>query len=297
MNAAQMVQDPIRMLLMGYPKTGKTGALASLANAGFKLRILDFDGNPESLLRFTLPEFRKNIDILTFEDPLADKGSYMAPVGTPTAFANSVKALQRWKYKDGDNEVDLGSHRDWGPDTILVLDGLTGQASAAMRRATATLGKTPFNVSGPTWGLAQKDQEAVVENITARLLRHHTIVISHVKIIGPRDIEKGDSDIAKAVKEATADLVPTRLFPSALGKDLAQRIAQHFPVAVVCETEVRNKKVIRAIRYEPTGELDLGMPLPNAATVLGDLTVEDGLLRIFEAMGAHPPARDGEQPK
>ena len=34
---------PIKMLVIGDTGTGKTGALASLANSGYKLHILDYD--------------------------------------------------------------------------------------------------------------------------------------------------------------------------------------------------------------------------------------------------------------
>ena len=43
-NLADIDVTPARILMLGWQGGGKTGAAASLANAGFKLRILDFDG-------------------------------------------------------------------------------------------------------------------------------------------------------------------------------------------------------------------------------------------------------------
>ena len=47
---------PLRIMLLGFPGSGKTGSLAPLANAGFKLRILDFDGNLDPMLRRLTPQ-------------------------------------------------------------------------------------------------------------------------------------------------------------------------------------------------------------------------------------------------
>src|SRR4051812_44359341 len=41
-----------KLLLMGDSGTGKTGALASLADAGFNLRILDFDNGIDALFNY-----------------------------------------------------------------------------------------------------------------------------------------------------------------------------------------------------------------------------------------------------
>ena len=45
-----------KMLLIGASGSGKTGALASLAAAGYKLRILDYDNGLDFLMRY----MRKN---------------------------------------------------------------------------------------------------------------------------------------------------------------------------------------------------------------------------------------------
>src|ERR1700692_1276245 len=47
-NAANLLRNPaLRIMVVGYPGTAKTGSLASLLNAGFKIRMLDYDGNIE----------------------------------------------------------------------------------------------------------------------------------------------------------------------------------------------------------------------------------------------------------
>lgn len=298
-NAAKLATiTPVRMLLVGYPGAGKTGSLAALANAGYKLRIIDFDGNPESLLQYTKPEFLPNIDILSFEDPLGDVGDYIGVKSLPRAFTDSVRALQRWKYEDPEGTVvdektgkrytDLGPHTEWGPDTVLVLDGLTGQGKAAMRRAQALANKTPRNTTQAVWGLAMSDQEAVTEQITSSRLRHHTIAISHLKMIGPQDYTAADGDLTKELKARAAEIVPTRLWPSALGRQLPQSIAGHYPVVVEIAARAKGNTMRRTFSVYPREDLDLKLPAKGGA-VFSDLPVETGLLEIFKALGHGGP--------
>ena len=62
---------PIKMLLIGDPKAGKTGACASLANdLGLKLRVANFDGNIGPLLEYARPEARSLIDIEVFTEKM-----------------------------------------------------------------------------------------------------------------------------------------------------------------------------------------------------------------------------------
>lgn len=287
-NAANMLTSmPVRMLVLGYPGAGKTGSLASLVDAGFKIRLIDFDGNPESMLQFSKPEMLKNVDILSFEDPLTDNNNYIGVKGGPKALAQSFKALDRWKYIGEDGvEVDLGSSSEWGPDTIVVIDGLTGLGKAAFRRAQFIQNKTPANTTQAVWGMAIQDQENFIERLTSSRNRHHVIVISHLKMVGPKEIAQTDNETNKELKERIADLVPTRLWPSALGQGLPQSIAGHFPVTVLIGSQTKGTSVKRTFTVQPKVEMDLKFP---GAKIPEDLSVEKGMINLFRALGAQPP--------
>ncbi len=41
---SSLPSKPIKLALLGNSGDGKTGALASLANAGYRLAVFDFDG-------------------------------------------------------------------------------------------------------------------------------------------------------------------------------------------------------------------------------------------------------------
>lgn len=289
MNLSEIMATPLfRGLITGYPGAGKTSSLAALANAGFKLRVLDFDGNPESLAQYTRPEFYGNVDVQSFEDKLTLQGPIIGVAGMPTAFPNAWKAMDSWKYKRGDKEIDLGSSKEWGPDTIVVLDGLTGLSTAAMAYARAAMNKTILNTTRAVWGVAAANVESFISRLTSMQNRHHVIVISHLKIIGPEGIADGDDDFTKSLKEAKADIIPTRLFPSAVGRQLPQQVAGHFPVVIAAEAKTYGNKVRRVLLADAQPNQDTKLPIQELEK-LGALPIETGLLTIFDALGVKRP--------
>lgn len=277
-------QGLARILLVGFPGAGKTGALACLANAGFKLRVMAFDklANMAPMILHTKPECRSNIDIIPFEDKLRFGQKFTEPDGLPEAFSKAHKALDHWYSVGVDGEkVDLGRSKTWGPDHVLVLDSLTSMGRASMRRVQSMLNRTPLNTQDRDYGLAMGEQEAFIEKVTSDYNNFHVIVIAHLKIVGPKDIRKGDSDITKELKEREVDLVSTRLYPSALGKALPPVIAGHFSTTLLVETKHTRKGVQRVIRTVPRPELDLKIPAPNMPD---EFDISDGLLKVFEAL-------------
>ena len=285
MTSAENLMDnmAVRCMIVGYPGSAKTGALCSLLNVGYKVRVIDFDGNYEPLILYTKPEFRKNLDVVTLEDALRPGQKTIEVAGIPAAFNDGFKLLDRWKYTDTKTgeEVDMGLTKEWGPDTVVVLDSLTSMGVAAKRHAMAVLNRTPLNTTQQVWGVGMSDQEAFLEKMTSRRNRFHTVVIAHLKMVGPKDIEKDDSDLTKKLKEQMADLVRTRLFPSALGHALPQTVSAHFPTVLEARSVVRSGKPKRILITVPREELDLKVP---ALGLPDELDVSDGLLRVFQAI-------------
>ncbi len=150
--------DFVKLLLIGDAKSGKTGSLVSLVRAGYRLRIIDLDNLLDTLKQYILKECPDAIDQVEFRT-LRDKrvaGSLGAVIkGTPTAFVDAVKLLDHWKYRDGENNIDLGRPSEWGPDNILVIDSLSRLCDAAYDWQDAL---TPVGRSG------EKDGRAVYGN-------------------------------------------------------------------------------------------------------------------------------------
>jgi len=282
-NAASLQASPaLRIMVVGYPGTAKTGMLASLLNAGFKIRMLDFDGNPEPLLQYANPDKLQNLDIAYFEDKMRLGARFTEPSGIPTAFSDALKQMDDWKTQDAEgNPISLGASKDWGPDTIVVLDSLTSMGEAAMHRAMKLLNKTPENNTDRVWGLSMNEQLAFIKRLRAPTNRHHVIVLSHLKIISPRDARSGDSELTKSIKQEMAEVVPTRLYPSALGWQLPQQIGKEFPILLEAEKVTKGGKTTRTLNLSPKTLLDVKFPGAIAET---RLDISDGLLRVFEAL-------------
>lgn len=298
-SAAILAQNArAKMMIVGYPGGGKTGAIAPLVNAGLKIRMLDTDGNLAPLLRFSdAGMLAKNVDIIQLEDKLKGGSSWMECDGVPTAFTDACRAMKRWRYHASTGKVldaaaaaktdpklivDLGEpEKDWGRDTVLVLDSLTGLGRCAFRRVLAMNNRTPANTRDSDWGQAMKDEETFVEMITSSDNQFHVLILAHLKMVGPRDVRKGDSDLTKNIKEQQAELVVTRLFPSALGWALPQTIHEHVDTMILAEAQmVAGDRVKRVLRTIPRPELDLKLP----AVLEKELPLDTGLLTIFNAL-------------
>lgn len=277
---------PVRMMIVGYPGTAKTGAIASLANAGYKIRMIDYDGNSQSLITYTDKDKLSNIDIVYLEDRMRNGDRFIETTGVPTAFRAGLDLLDNWKYKEEDGtEVDLGKSKNWGCDTVVVLDSITSMGLASFRRQQSLSNKTPLNTTEQVWGLAMAQQEAFIEKVTSEANNFHVIVLSHLKMVGPKDIRKEDEDVTKDLKERIADLVPTRLFPSALGKALPPVIGGHFPILIEASNDFGPRGTVsRILRVQPRPELDLKLPSKVSFDKVG---VENGLAKIFAELA--PP--------
>ncbi len=173
-----------KLLIEGDSKSGKTGALACLAAAGYKLRILDMDNGLDVLKQFILrecPDKIENVEYRTLRDER--KASAAGPIidGTPKAFISAIKMLDKWKYDD----IDLGDPAKWGPDAILVVDSLTFLSDAAydFREPLAAKSRDgKYDVRA-----VYKDAQDAIENVLALLtsesFRTNVIIISHVKYV------------------------------------------------------------------------------------------------------------------
>lgn len=289
-NAAKLLTStPGRVLLEGYPGAGKTGSLCCLVNAGLKLRILAYDmaANFQPLFQYCDKDKLQNVDIVFLEDELRNGVKFIEPKGLPTAFANGLKFMDHWKYTDDAGQVvDLGASKDWGADTVVVLDSLTAMGEAAKRRAMAMLNKTPLNSTQQMWGLAMQDQFNFLVKLLSASNRFHVIVTAHLKTVGPKDILGGEEQANKEIKERLVDLVPTRLYPSALGQQLPPQIGALFSTVLLVETKYGpGSKVTRVLKSVSGPEIDLKLP---AVGLPDTLPQEDGLLQVLTKQTGGP---------
>lgn len=282
--AAAKHKPRLRALIVGHPKAGKTGSLVSLINAGYKVGILDFDNNPDPLVAYVKAEARENVSIITLEDVLRNETKFIGVSGEPSAFRRALQALDKWVDNEG---TEWGPVKAWDNHHVLVFDSMNGMGRAAFRRTRFVNNRTILTTRDSDWGAAMADQEAMIEKLTSSEFQCHIIGISHLKMIGPK-LERISNDDNEDMRRAKSELslthvqeIPTKWYPSALGRALPQNIAEHFPAMILAKTKEGSGQ--RVLITKPTDGLDLGIP---ASGVPAELPIEDGLLKIVSAIEA-----------
>lgn len=241
------------MLLLGDSGTGKTGALASLAKAGYKVHILDMDNKVMTgILPILLkddPKALANVDYESLRDKM--KASSMGAImdGIPQAFPKALALMEKWT--DGSNPAQ------WGPEHIFVIDSLTFLGDAAYNWARAM---NPSAKEPRTWYFtAQGGVEDALALLTASTFNTNLIVISHVSWVDrPDGTMKG--------------------YPSAVGKALGPTIPAYFDNMAQCET-MGGK---RSIKFIPTALVDLKTPVGTRMST--PLPIETGLADFFKTL-------------
>lgn len=250
-----------KLLLMGDSKSGKTGALASLVTKGFKLRILDLDNGLDALaqiIKRDCPANLVNVEFRTLRDKLKSTPLGTVVDGTATAFIDGLRMLDHWKYED----TDLGPPKEWGKDTIFVLDSLTFMSDAAFRFREPLVPRSrdgKYDVRA-VYKDAQDAIEGVLALLTSESFRTNVIVISHVRYVeNPDGTKKG--------------------YPTAVGAALSPQIPRYFNSVALAQTGPGGK---RQIQTAATAMIDLANPA--SFKMLPTLPIETGLATFFETL-------------
>jgi AAA domain len=253
--------DFTKLLLMGDSKSGKTGALASLVLAGYKLRILDLDNGLDALatvVRNADPQKLENVEFRTLRDKWTSSPIGPIIAGTATAFIESLKMLDRWKY----DNIDLGVPGDWGPDTILVVDSLTFLSDAAWNFREPLVPRSrdgKYDIRA-VYKDAQDAISGVLALLTSESFRTNVIVISHVRYVdNPDGTKKG--------------------YPTSVGAALSPEIPRYFNSVALTQTGPNGK---RQIQTAATAMIDLANPA--SFKMLPTLPIETGLATFFQTL-------------
>lgn len=251
----------IRTLLVGDSGTGKTGALLSLIQAGYKIRMLDYDNGAESLIQLInrhCPERLDQFDVITLRDKFqSDPVRGIKPKGTPVAYTKGIKFLNKWD--------DDSTPSEWGDDTIFVLDSLTsfGRAAFLWAQALNATSKDPRQ----WYGAAQDSIKNVLDLLTSAEFGPHVIVISHVQLV---ETEEGRNQYQV----------------TSIGKALGADIPKVFNNMVQATKSGSGDNVKRQIETQPTALLDLKLVAPWL--VDRRLPLEKGMATIFEKLLGRP---------
>jgi len=246
----------VKMLFIGSSGTGKTGALISLVEAGYKLRIIDLDNGLAALKNFIAEKFPEKLKTVQYE---TRRDIYKAgPMGTrvvppPRAYIECCKLMDKWT--DGSNPSE------WGKEYVLVLDSMTQLGRAAFEWAKAL---DPMNKQPQNWYReAQNAVSNTIAGLTSEVTKTNVIIISHVDIIEDK------SGVIKG-------------FASTIGSALGPKIPTYFDTFLLMESIGSGSNVRRTIKTTPTGLIDVKNPAPMR--IEATYPLETGLAKIFEKL-------------
>lgn len=278
-----------KAILAGDSGTGKTGAVASLAEAGFNVRVLDFDNGMDILFNYLKNSTAAPIDgiapldrveYITITDKFKNIGGKAVPMDS-TVWPRAIKYLEKWSnagetikgIKDGkpanipipeDQKFDLGDPSAWGPDCILVLDSFTFLNNGALRYILKLNNRPAGPVWESDWNEAQQLVEALLGMLYSEQFQTNVLVIAHVAHLTQKDG------------------TPIGSYPAALGKALPPKIGRYFNTMLEIKRVGTGASAARTIHTVPQGPLQLKNP--NPTKIKPSYDIKTGLADIFKAL-------------
>lgn len=255
----------VKLLSMGDPSSGKTGAMTSLVKAGYKLLILDYDNGLDALKQYVkrdAPDKISNVHFMTLQDKKKQSGGTIVNDGIPTAFSRGLKLLDAWTKANGADE-DIGITKTLGPEWIVVLDTLTFLSDACYDYFDAL--NPGAKDKRQIYGLAQEALADLFDLLMNESFQTHVIVNAHLSY---QNDELG---------------VTRKGFARSIGQALNTRISGWFNSAVLFESVGSGQNVKKQMRLTTNGIVELRNPAPFK--LAGDsLPIDTALATFFKAV-------------
>ena len=267
-----------KVLYIGDSGAGKTGSLASLAKAGFKLRIIDLDAGLDvlhNLLKDSKspygPAAIENVEYETITELMRNVSGRLVPSQAKvwTRLVDmlinwSPKTTESWPWKKDKNDTaELGPVTTWDSESILVIDSLSRASSAALNfilAMNARLGQQPHQSD---YFNAQPLVEGLLQMLYDENVHCNVIMIAHIAYIGE---ESG----------------PVHGYPASIGKALPPKIGQYFNNTIMAKTTGSGTAQKRRILTNTSGVVELKNSAPLRVQAEYDLTT--GLAEYFRAI-------------
>lgn len=284
----------LRVLDLGLPKGGKTGSFASAANAGWNIRMLNFDGNPDPLIAFTDKDKRGNLHIV---DCLDDYKMVKSPGKTPgqvheqfaldpkkgaTALKKMHAALDKWP-------TDGSSPSDWDPTkNLLLIDSLTTFSQAKVQELQFADGREGKRKTFSDFEQTQTAVELLLKTLKI-YVECPVFVLAHIQLISanldiPDAEEIPSAEIRQKLLEKKIEMaskIPVQYGPVTMGKAQVSTLAAHFNGTILTEA---NPLMGRKIHIHPREGINLGLPFPAiGGKPLKELPLDTGIKQILDA--------------
>ena len=252
----------LKILYLGYSGEGKSTSLVPLGipgyldNPGYELRILDFDGKAEEVIRSTLARFLKekiitqeqhdkalteNYDVCPCLEPTgivsAREGKRtvkkLGIEGTATAWNTAVRQLEKWNSSFSDK-------------TILVIDSFTYAVRAITNYSQELNGKLNQTLEWRDYQTPQQTAETLM--VLCADLSTHSIVCAHQD---PLEMYKATDQIDDKTGAPVQELVDTLMVPISVGKSGRMKLPARFNHLLVASSDGKGSSVRRYIYTEP----------------------------------------------
>lgn len=297
--------EPIKLLLIGDPGSSKSGSLASLANAGYRLVIADFDNGLSIMRQYLTGEGSKRVFYETFTDQIQQVGGVTRPLGEPQAFSSCMKLLDSWKFPErkfklpGGKEVlypaySLGALSDWGEDTIFVIDSFTYMSYASMFYCIYMNDKDNsdrwLDWYPQDYKHCQRRLESVLEKLKSRQTRCHVIITAHLRYMGGGGVQVTHSKVDNTETRRVMDSREEgKGYPFTFGRNLPPMMGSYFNAVLMCE---RKMMMANLITNTQDMQIDLKNPRPDVvpnSIPISKGELHSGLARYFELLRGQAP--------
>lgn len=254
----------VKALCVGESGTGKSGALASLALAGYSLHILDYDAGLTSrnFLFDALKHDKEALARVRYESPRDNivpglKG--LPKIESPVhAYKDAGMILNQWK-------ADNLTSKD-----ILVLDTLTTFSDAAFNEGLALGGRLNQRPQLQDYGWMAESVKLFLEMITSPMLRCHVIVNTHIRYLSG----EGDAEIMRGL-------------PNAKGQEVSRTVSRYFNTVLLFHTQGSGPAAKRVISTKPRGVIEVKAP---SSSLDDTYPIATGMADIFAALTGPPPS-------
>lgn len=280
------MKKPIKMLLVGDSKAGKTGALVSLLRAGYNVRVLDMDNgtdfiegalkrDPAALARFSAQvctDGALRVKRTALVGGKQIEGFAFAPDGT--AWDKALAMFHSWP--------EFGPIETWGEDTVFVIDSLSFLSQAALNWVLKLNGRFGSRAIDMDIGDAQTLIRGVLGTLFNTELRCNVIVITHLDYRGGNLLRTAGTPTRPAPTPDHNDLSVEKAYPMTLGKALNNVVGRYFNTMFLVQSKGTGDSLKRVICTKNTrigtAVIDLASVDPE---VPAELPIETGLAEYF----------------
>lgn len=244
----------VKILIAADSGTGKTGALASLIDAGYNIRVLDFDEGVSTIRGYVKNKalLATNVAYIPLRDRLELMGDKMG-IKKAVGFQRAMEALES-KPQHWGVEPPLPPIRQWTEKDVLVVDTLTMMGRSCMYHVMAMNGALAKNPEIQHYGVAMENLEKFIGQITSEDIPCNVVVNTHMMTV------EGS----------------TKIYPDALGSKLGPKVGRYFDNMITLSSS-GGKKIFRT-------KQDGAFACKTAIPIDDTYPLETGLAQIFERL-------------